>query len=70
MTMSQRTYTLTAAIVFLLIALGHLLRVVFEATFVVEGFAVPMSVSLLAVVVMSYLAYQGLRLGKTPKSGA
>jgi len=62
--MSQKTFTLTAGGVFLLIALGHLLRVVLGATFVVEGFAVPMWVSGLAVAVMGYLAFAGFRLGK------
>jgi hypothetical protein len=68
--MCQRTYTLTAAIVFLLIALGHLLRIVFGATFVIEGFSVPMWVSLLAVVVMAFLALQGFRLSRKPKPEA
>ncbi len=68
--MSQKTFTLTAGIVFLLIALGHLLRVVLGATFVVQGIAVPMWVSGLAVVVMGYLAYQGLGLCRKSKSGA
>jgi hypothetical protein len=67
--MSQKTFTLTAGIVFLLIALGHLLRFVFDATLVVAGVVVPMSVSLLAVVVMAYLALQSFRLSRKPKSG-
>jgi dolichyl-phosphate-mannose--protein O-mannosyl transferase len=68
--MSQRTYCLTTAIVFLLIAFGHLLRFVLDATFVIEGFSVPMSVSLLAAVVLAYLAYQGFVLGRKQKPGA
>ena len=67
--MSQKTFTLTAGVVFLLIALGHLLRIVLGATFVIEGIPVPMWVSGLAVVVIGYLAYQGLGPCKKPKSG-
>ena len=67
--MSQRTYTVTAAVVFLLITLGHLLRVVSGGTLVIEGIAVPMWASVLAAAVMGYLAYEGLRLGRGPKSG-
>ncbi len=66
--MSQKTFALTAGVVFLLIALGHLLRVVLGATLVVEGFAVPMWVSVLAVVVTGFLAFEGFRLSCTPKS--
>lgn len=68
--MSQRTCCLAAAIVFLLIALGHLLRVVLGATFVVEGLSIPMSASLLVAVVMAYFAFQGFLLSKKPKTGA
>ena len=61
--MSQKAFSLTAGVVFLLIALGHLLRVIVRATFVVEGVAVPLWASVLAVLVAGYLSYEGLRLG-------
>jgi hypothetical protein len=67
--MGYRTYFLTVAIVFSLIALGHLLRVVLRATFVVEGYAVPMWPSVLAVILMGYLAFEGFRLSGKPKPG-
>ena len=66
--MPQKTFSLTAGVVFLLIALGHLLRVALGATFVVEGVAVPMWASVLAMIVMGYLAYEGLRLSRKPQS--
>ena len=66
--MRQKTFSLTAGVVFLLIALGHLLRVALRATFVVEGVAVPMWASVLAMIVMGYLAYEGFRLGRKPQS--
>jgi hypothetical protein len=67
--MSQRTISLIVGIVFLLIAVGHLLRVVLGATLVVEGTAIPMWPSVLAVIVMGYLAFEGFRLSTKPKSG-
>jgi hypothetical protein len=67
--MSQKTFSLTAGVLFLLIALGHLLRVALGATFVVEGLAVPMWASVLAVIVMGYLAYEGFRLWRKSRSG-
>ena len=60
--MSQRVFSLIVGIVFLLIAVGHLLRVVLGATLVVEGMAIPMWPSVLAVIVMGYLAFEGFRL--------
>lgn len=67
--MRQNTFSLTAGIVFLLIAAGHLLRVVLGATFVVAGVAVPMWASVLAVIVMGYLSFQGFRLGRKAAAG-
>jgi hypothetical protein len=62
--MSQRTFLLVAAVVFGLIALGHALRILFDASLVVSGFSVPMFASGLAVVIMAYLACQGFRLAR------
>ena len=62
--MNQRTFQLTAGVVFLLIAIGHLLRVVLKADFVVQGIAVPMWPSVLAVFFMGYLAFESFRLGR------
>jgi hypothetical protein len=68
-TMSQRTFSLIVGVVFFLIAVGHLARVILGATLVVEGVAVPMWPSVLAVIVMGYLAFEGFRLSSKPKSG-
>jgi divalent metal cation (Fe/Co/Zn/Cd) transporter len=46
----------------LLIALGHLLRILFGVAFVVYDIPVPMWASVIAVVITGYLAYQGCRL--------
>ena len=65
--MSQHHFSLIAGVVFLAIALAHVLRLVFGVSFVVQEMPVPMWASGLAVTVMGYLAYQGFRLAK--KSG-
>jgi hypothetical protein len=60
--MNPKAFSLTAGVVFLLIALGHVLRVTFDASFVVQDFSVPMWVSWIVVVITGYLAYEGFRL--------
>ena len=67
--MNQRTFSLTAGVVFLIIAVGHLLRVLLGMTFVVASTAVPIWPSVLAVILMGYLAFEGFRLGKNPRAG-
>jgi hypothetical protein len=67
---SHRTFSLIAGAVFLLIALGHLVRVALGVTFVVEGIAIPMWPSILVVILFGYLAYQGFALGVGPKPGS
>ena len=62
--MSQYVFSLVAGLIFLLIALGHILRVVFNISFVVREIPVPMWASGIAVVIMGYLAYEGFRLAK------
>ena len=67
--MSQRTFSLIASVVFGLIALGHVLRIVFGWSLTIQDFSVPMWASGLAVVVMAYLAYEGFRLARKSPSG-
>ena len=66
-TMSQKTFSLTAGLVFALVTLGHILRVVFALEWTVQGREIPMWASWVAVVIAAYLAYEGLRLAR--KSG-
>jgi len=67
--MSQRMFSTTAGVFFLLIALGHLLRVVFGVSFVVQDIPIPMWASGVAAVVTAFLAYEGFHFGgkSTPK---
>lgn len=60
--MSQRLFALVSAVLFLFIALAHLLRVIVQARATVEGYAVPMWMSVVAVAVTGYLSFQGFRL--------
>jgi hypothetical protein len=62
--MNQHAFELTAAAVFLLIAIGHVLRVIFGVSFVVYDIPVPMWASGIAVVIMGYLAFEGFRLAR------
>ena len=66
--MADKTFSLAAGVIFLLIAVGHLLRVAFGLTFVVQGVSVPMWASGVAVVVMGLLAYEGIRLSRKTES--
>jgi len=65
--MSQRIFSLVAGAVFGLVALAHVLRIVFGWSVVIQDFAVPVWASWIAVIVAGYLAYEGFRLAR--KSG-
>jgi len=63
--MNQRFFNLIAGLIFLVIAVLHLLRIVFGWSAVIGGWVVPQWVSWLAFLVAGYLAYEGLRLSRT-----
>jgi threonine/homoserine/homoserine lactone efflux protein len=67
--MSQKTFSLVAGVVFLLVALGHALRVAFGASVVIQNTPIPMWVSWVALIVAGYLAYQGFRLSRKSLTG-
>ena len=62
--MSQKTFSFVAAVIFLLIALLHVLRLVYGWAAVIGGWTVPIWVSWAALVIAIFLAYQGFRLSK------
>jgi hypothetical protein len=62
--MTHKTFSLVASVIFLLIALGHLSRLVFKWSVLLGGWAVPFWVNGVALLVFAYLAYAGFRLGK------
>lgn len=68
--MNPKTFSLAAGVFCLLIAVGHVIRIVFGLSFVVQDFSVPMWASGIAVIVAGCLAYAGLRLARKLPPGA
>ena len=65
--MSQKTFSLVAGVIFLVIALMHVLRLVLKWEAAVNGRTMPMLwASWAAIVVAGYLAYEGFRLSRRP----
>jgi hypothetical protein len=63
--MSSRNFALIAGIFFLVMAVGHALRLLFRVHAIVGGWTVLGWVSAVAIVALSYLAYSGLRLARS-----
>jgi hypothetical protein len=63
--MTQRTYSLVTAVLFLLIALLHGFRLFRAWQVTIEGAVVPLWVSWIGLVIAAYLASQGFRLART-----
>ena len=59
--MGQRTYNTLTAALFLIIAVAHLLRIIFGWPAQIGGLDIPVWVSWLALVVAGALAYFGFR---------
>ena len=62
--MTPRIFCLIAAAVFLLIALGHAIRLLFGWHVTVENIGVPFWISWIGLAIAGYLAYQGFKLGR------
>ncbi len=62
--MKQKTFTTVAGVVFSIVAVLHLVRLLFHWEAVIGGWAVPTWVSYLALAVSGYLAYSAFTLGK------
>ncbi|HEY3306755.1 MAG TPA: hypothetical protein VGL70_24810 [Candidatus Binatia bacterium] len=63
--MSRKAYLKTAGVIFLTIAALHLLRLLLGWEAVFEGWVVPHWVSVVALVVSGYLAYEGFKLSRS-----
>jgi len=59
--MDQRTYNIVTAVLFLIIAVLHLIRIVFGWPAQIGGLAIPIWASWLALIVTGALAYFGFR---------
>ena len=66
--MTPRIFSLIAAAVFLLIALGHALRLLFGWHITVGNIVVPVWMSWIGLAIAGYLAYQGFRLSRRIRS--
>ena len=63
--MTPRIFSLIAAAVFSLIALGHALRLLFGWHVTVENMVVPVWISWIGHTIVGYLAYQGFRSSRS-----
>ncbi len=63
--MNQRKFFLVVSAIFLIIALLHILRVVFSWEAVIGGWRVPLWLSYGAILIAGALAFQGIRLTKS-----
>lgn len=59
--MNQKIFSLVAGSIFLLVALVHVLRLAFGWTAVIAGWAVPMWVSWIALLIAGFLGFEGVR---------
>lgn len=60
--MNQKSFYNITLIIFLLIALLHILRLAYGWSAIIAGFEIPLWVSGLATVISAYLAYSAFRL--------
>ena len=65
--MSEKTFSLAAGIVFLLIAVAHLVRILFGVPLVVLDIQIPIWASGIAVVITGFLSYEGFHFARRPK---
>ena len=59
--MSQKIFSLVAGLSFFLIAVMHMLRLALKWEVVLNGWSVPMWVSVVAIVIAACLAFEGLK---------
>jgi hypothetical protein len=59
--MSHRAFSLVAGLVFLIVAIAHLCRVLLGWTVLVNGWTVPIWMSVVAVLVAGFLAFEAIK---------
>ena len=67
--MSDHAYALIAGIIFLLVAIAHLLRMALGTPVVVQGVSIPMWASAIALVVTAFLSYEGFHFARRIPKG-
>jgi hypothetical protein len=64
--MNQKTFSVVAGLIFLVVALAHALRLVFGWHVMLQGWTLPFWVSWIALFISGFLAYEGLTLARRP----
>jgi len=67
--MEHKEYCVVSGVLFSLVALAHLLRIVFDMPVHVDEFVVPMLVSWIGFVVTAALAYWAFRISRGSGAG-
>lgn len=62
--MGQKAYLITTGIFFLVVAVLHLLRLVFGWEILIEGWAIPRWLNFVALIITGHLAYAGFKLSR------
>lgn len=62
--MNEHAFSLTAGIIFLIIAFGHLARIVLGLPVVVQGVSIPVWASVVALLVTGFLSYEGFHFAR------
>ena len=62
--MTQRQFNVVTGTIFAIIAVLHLLRLIYHWNALIANRPVPLGVSIVAFIVAGYLAWQGFRLRK------
>jgi hypothetical protein len=65
--MTVRSYITTSSLIFLLVAIVHLLRLVLQWDVVIGGWSFPSWASIVAIVVACLLSFAGFRLVQTQR---
>jgi hypothetical protein len=60
-TMDQKQFSQVAGVIFAVMALLHILRVALGLQFVIDNWLAPMWFSWIAIIVLAFLSYSGLR---------
>ncbi len=63
--MSQKTFCFVAGLIFLIVAIGHAMRLVFRWEAMIGGWIVPVWMSWVAVLLAGFLAFEGLRKSRS-----
>jgi hypothetical protein len=65
--MNTKTYAITSGVIFFLVALLHLIRLVWQWPVIIGDWYVPAWVSVVGVIVAGFLSLQGLRIFRQGK---